>query len=65
MQMKKEEAPGPDGIPTELLQAAVAHRPKLLVDLAYAVHEKGIFTKEHKTARLGLQRKPDTTNNKR
>lgn len=61
--MKKKKATGQDGIPTELLQAVAAHRPKLLADLANAVLERGIFPKAHKVARLVLLRNPDKLSN--
>ena len=48
------KAPGPDGIPTEVLRLVAVLRPWILLDLYNACLKEGVFSKDWKTARLVL-----------
>lgn len=53
-QLKTGRAPGPDGVPTEILRAVAAQRPGILLDTFNACLMEGIFPRRWKTARLIL-----------
>ena len=55
--MATGKAPGPDGIPAEILRTAAAQRPEIFLTLYNACLLEGSFPKEWKTARLILIRK--------
>lgn len=52
--MKGKKAPGPDGIPTEVLKAVFRYFPHLLLDMYNACLTSGVFYTKWKVARLVL-----------
>ena len=48
------KAPGPDGIPAEILGIVAKRRPSILLEMYNACLLEGVFSKEWKTARLIL-----------
>lgn len=52
--MKSGKAPGPDGIPAEILRLTGNHRPEILLDMFNACLTTGTFSGRWKTARLVL-----------
>lgn len=54
MSMKNKKAPGPDGIPSEVLKLVARQRPCLLLDMYNACLKNGIFSHRWKTSRLVL-----------
>ena len=52
--MKNGKAPGPDGLPAELLKAIARTQPSLLLDMFNSCLRSGIFPARWKTARLVL-----------
>ncbi len=52
--LKTGKAPGPDGIPAEIVRRAVVSRPKIFLDLFNECLRCGTFCDEWKTARLVL-----------
>lgn len=52
--LKTGKAPGPDGIPGEVLRLMARHRPRVLLDMYNQCLKTGTFSKRWKTARLVL-----------
>ena len=52
--LKNGKAPGPDGIPTEILKIAVHECPQLILYMYNTCARAGIFSKLWKQARLAL-----------
>lgn len=52
--MKNKKAPGPDGIPSEVLKAVFQYNPHLLLDMYNACLTTGVFYSKWKIARLVL-----------
>ena len=59
--LKKGKAPGPDGIPMEVIQLVTKERPELLVRIYNNVLRNAAFPQAWKTARLVLIEKPGRT----
>ena len=55
--LPKRKAPGPDGIPNEILTLVYKSHPNLLLDLYNACLQQGVFPHRWKMARLVLIRK--------
>ena len=52
--MRNKRAPGPDGLPAELLKAICSGHPSILLDMYNSCLKAGIFPARWKTARLVL-----------
>ena len=52
--MRNKRAPGPDGLPAELLKAICSSHPSILLDMYNSCLKAGIFPARWKTARLVL-----------
>jgi len=52
--LKNKKAPGPDGVPSEILKLIAGHHPKLLLELFNKCLEVGVFPSRWKAARLIL-----------
>lgn len=52
--LRNKKAPGPDGIPSEVLKHVIQHRPSLLLNAYNSCLTAGVFPSRWKTARLVL-----------
>jgi hypothetical protein len=56
--LKSGKAPGPDGIPSEVIKDIAAEYPNILAEVANYCLDEGVFPEEWKEARLVLLEKP-------
>ena len=56
--LKKGKAPGPDGVPVEVVQLLTQERPEILVEIFNSILRTADFPPDWKSARLVLIEKP-------